>query len=80
MTYADGKEKPALGDKVLGDGLKGVVADVKKDTVVVRVKGPWDPKKKPSEIRREVDPAKLTLIHRAPDPSKAPTRPVIRSV
>lgn len=79
MTYKDGKEQPKVGDKVLGERIKGSVAAVGKDKVTIVTKGAWDPHKKPAEVRTDVDPAELVLLQRAPAAGVAPARPVIRT-
>lgn len=66
MTYKDSKEEPRAGDKVVGPGVKGVVAEVRDGAVVVVGKGPWDPRGAATEARTECDPATLTLHSRAP--------------
>lgn len=74
MTYKDSEDAPQEGDKVLGDRVKGVVVKVKDAAVVVRVKGPWDPAKKPTEVDAAYDPATLVLVSRAPAKAGAPKK------
>ena len=65
MNYKSG-EVAEVGDKVLGDKVKGHVSKLLDKEVEVRSAGPWDPKSKPSEVRAPYDPATLVLAHRYP--------------
>jgi hypothetical protein len=69
MQYKSG-EAPKAGDKVLGDKIKGRVADVGSDKVVVVTRGPWNPKGPETEVRTPCDPADLILVSRAPEKPK----------
>lgn len=67
MLYQDGTTTPKVGDKVLGDRLKGQVVKLLQDKVVVRSRGPWNPEKPLAQVEATVDPATLVLAQRAPE-------------
>ena len=73
MTYKGGEE-PRVGDKVVGDKVKGRVAAVADGKVIVVGRGPWNPHAPDTEVRTPADPADLVLHGRAPEKPKAPTK------
>lgn len=66
MKYACGADVK-VGDKVLGERVKGHVTALLADAVEVCSAGAWDPKAKPTEVRAPYAPEDLVLAHRYPE-------------